>query len=283
MERRIGTRSPRYGRPIASPSQRSRNSPSLHGMRPSQTLEALHQLGRTEEREARPEPPEHLRDAVFGAVDGTVTTFAVVAGAVGAGLGGGVVVILGLANLFADGFSMGVSSYLAARADMHQRVLAREEAEAAVGANPAEEREELREIYLQRGVSAEAAEIIVEELTANRAAWVESIVREQSGPPDGLGQARMGAFVTFLAFLVAGAIPLVVFILDAMGVEVGPGLFVSSAVATALTFFAVGAVKGIVVQRAWWRDGLETLALGGAAATLAYVVGWLLRGVADGV
>jgi VIT1/CCC1 family predicted Fe2+/Mn2+ transporter len=125
--------------------------------------------------------------------------------------------------------------------------------------------------------------VIVAELTANRDAWVETIVREQSGPPDSDGQARVGASVTFLAFLAAGAIPLVVFILDALDIDIGVGLFAASAVATATTFFIVGAVKGIVVERPWWRDGLETLALGGAAATLAYVVGWLLRGVAEGV
>ncbi len=283
MGRRLGGRSPRYGRPIASPSRRSPEVGSLRFMRPSEILEAAHQIGRTEEGEARREPPEYLRDAVFGAVDGTVTTFAVVAGAVGAGLDGAVVVILGLANLIADGFSMAISSYLATQADAHQRALAREEATAAVSANPDEERAELRQAYIDRGISAEAAGVIVTELTANRDAWVESIVREQSGPPDSSSKAQVGASVTFLAFLVAGAIPLIVFILDAVDIRIGVGLFVESAVATAVTFFIVGAVKGIVVERPWWRDGLETLALGGAAATLAYVVGWLLRGVADGV
>jgi len=246
-------------------------------------LEAAHQIGRTEGREARREPPEYLRDAVFGAVDGTVTTFAVVAGAVGAGLDGAVVVVLGLANLIADGFSMAISSYLATQADAHQRALAREEAMEAVSASPDDERAQLRQAYIDRGISAEAADVIVAELTANRETWVDTIVREQSGPPDGVSRARVGASVTFLAFLAAGAIPLVVFILDALGIRIGVGLFVESSVATAITFFIVGAVKGIVVERPWWRDGLETLALGGAAATLAYVVGWLLRGVAEGV
>jgi len=246
-------------------------------------LDALQQIGRTEEREARPEPPGYLREAVYGAVDGTVTTFAVVAGAVGAGLGGSVVVILGLANLFADGFSMGISSYLAARADSHQRSLAREEALEAVHVNPTEEREELRQVYVDRGISEEAATVIVEELTKDREAWAETIIREQSGPLEPMSGARTGALVTFAAFLVAGAIPLVVFILDAMGVTIGVSLFTASAIATAITFFGVGAVKGIAVQRPWQRDGLETLALGGAAAALAYLVGWLLRGIADGV
>ncbi len=252
-------------------------------MRPSQILEATREIGRTEEREARPEPPAHLRDAVFGGVDGTVTTFAVVAGAVGAGLDGAIVIILGLANLFADGFSMGVSSFLAAQADRHQRDLARLEALEAISQDPEEERAELRQVYIDRGVSPDAAGVIVAALTADRDAWVESLLREHSGPPEAASEARIAAGVTFLAFLGAGAIPLIVFILDALGVKISIGLFAASAIATGITFFAVGAVKGMVVQRPWWRDGLETLALGGTAAALAYGVGWLLRGVAEGV
>ena len=203
-------------------------------MRISQIVEAAHPSRRSYERKEQREPSPYLRDAVFGAVDGTVTTFAVVARAVGAGLGGAVVVILGLANLIADGFSMAVSSYLAARADMHQRELGSEDA--PVPPRPSEERVHLR-------------------------------------------QARRGALVTFLAFLLAGAVPLAVFVLDEVRVTVGTNLFAASSIATALTFFGVGAMKGIAVQRPWWRDGLETLALGGAAASIAYAIGWLLRGV----
>ncbi len=73
--------------------------------------------GRTPAEAAR----RYLRDLIFGAVDGTVTTFAIVAGAVGADLGGGVVMVLGLANLVADGFSMAVSNYLGTRAEYEQR------------------------------------------------------------------------------------------------------------------------------------------------------------------
>lgn len=66
---------------------------------------------------------QYLGEFVYGAIDGTVTTFAVVAGAVGAGLNSKVIVILGFANLIADGFSMGASAYLSAKSerDLHLR------------------------------------------------------------------------------------------------------------------------------------------------------------------
>lgn len=252
-------------------------------MRPSQLLDAAHQIGRTQAREQRREPPEHLRDAVFGAVDGTVTTFAVVAGAVGAGLGGAVVVILGLANLIADGFSMGVSSYLASRADIHHDELKREEARLAISTEPDLEREELKQVYIDRGIDPAAAAVIVQEITKDRETWVDTIVRERSGPVDDISKARTGGLITFLAFLAAGAVPLIVFILDALGASFGWDLFVLSSIATGITFFTIGVLKARVVERRWWVDGLETLALGGSAAAIAYIVGWLLRGIADGV
>lgn len=72
----------------------------------------------------------YLRDLVYGANDGIITTFAVIAGVAGARLSPAVVLVLGLANLLADGFSMGASSYLAVRSEA--------QALQAGGASPAE-------------------------------------------------------------------------------------------------------------------------------------------------
>jgi VIT1/CCC1 family predicted Fe2+/Mn2+ transporter len=59
-----------------------------------------------------------LPEFVYGSIDGTVTTFAVVAGAIGAGLSSAIILILGFANLFADGFSMAVSNYMSRKSEM---------------------------------------------------------------------------------------------------------------------------------------------------------------------
>ncbi len=62
---------------------------------------------------------EYLPEITYGGIDGAVTTFAVVAGSIGAGLSSNIIIILGLANLFADGFSMASSNYLSKRSLEH--------------------------------------------------------------------------------------------------------------------------------------------------------------------
>ena len=165
----------------------------------------------------------YLRDLVFGAVDGTVTTFAVVAGAVGADLGGGIVLVLGVANLIADGFSMAVSNYLGTHADQRQP--------------------ERRE-------------------------------RPRDDDPDPRGAAA----ATFTAFVTAGAIPLLPFAAHALNPRLLAEPLAPSSIMTALAFVGIGLAKSRATDIPAWRSAAETLALGGGAAALAFVVGWLLRG-----
>ena len=223
----------------------------------------------------------HLRDAVFGAIDGTVTTFAVVAGAIGAELSGGIVLILGLANLFADGLSMAVGNYLGERADEQAQERARVEAERVVRERPEQAEIELRLHYARLGLANTELERVVEAVTSDRAVWVETLMSGRFGPREKHRSPRTAAVVVYLAFLVAGAMPLLVFIADALGVEFGKALFPLGIGATLTTFFGVGMLKGLVVARPWWRDGLETLALGSITAGVAFAIGWLLRGLAD--
>jgi len=251
-------------------------------MRPSELLTSRERLGRQRDREQR-EAPGYLRDSVLGAVDGTVTTFAVVAGAIGASLAPPIVLVLGMANLFADGLSMGVSNYLGIRADEQARAQARAEAELSITQEPDAERAELRAHYAELGISDDVLDGVVEGVTADRSSWVGAIMEARFGPPDEEGGALKAGVITFLAFAVAGAIPLLTFVGDAIGIHVGMDLFLLSTILTMITFFGVGVVKGVVVGRPWLKDGLETLALGGAAAGVAYLVGWLLRGLVEGV
>src|SRR4026207_1713394 len=102
-------------------------------------------------RLTRPLRPSHLRDFIYGGIDGTVTTFAVVAGVAGADLSATIVIILGFANLIADGFSMAVSNFLATRAEIQERELARSEEELEIRRTPDGEREEIRQIFALKG------------------------------------------------------------------------------------------------------------------------------------
>jgi len=224
----------------------------------------------------------YLHDFVYGAIDGAVTTFAVVAGATGAGLSAGLVLVFGLANLAADGFSMAVSNYLGTRAEEQRRERLSIEEHAQVRAIPEGEREEVRQIFEAKGLSGRALDEVVEAITSDEGVWVDTMLREEHGLPSDGQSATRAATSTFVAFMLAGSVPLVVFVVDLVVPGAIPGNVIWwSAGMTAVTFFGTGVAKARVVERRWWSSGLETLALGGGAALLAFLVGWLLRGLAD--
>ncbi|MDA0302638.1 MAG: hypothetical protein DWG80_07240 [Chloroflexi bacterium] len=229
--------------------------------------------------------PDHsyLGDFVFGAIDGAVTTFAVVAGAAGAGLSAGLVLVFGIANLLADGFSMAVSNYLGTRAEHQRRERVRVEEQRSVRAIPEGEREEVRQIFAAKGLSGDTLEQVVDAITADEHLWVETMLREEFGLPSSGRSASRAGLSTFVAFMIAGAIPLAVFVADYVAPGGVPHALWWSAAMTGVTFFCTGAAKARVVEGSWWWSGLETLGLGGGAAILAYLAGWLLRGLATHV
>jgi len=158
-----------------------------------------------------------MRDLVYGANDGIITTFAVVAGVAGGALSARAVLIVGVANLFADGLSMGVGNYLGIRSH--------ESARAALGL-PEEEARPVR-----HGVA------------------------------------------TFLAFVVAGAIPLLPYVVMPVGSLAQSTLFTFAAL------FAVGALRSAVTADRWWTAGLEMLGLGAVVAASAYACGAIVGAI----
>lgn len=217
----------------------------------------------------------YLGDAILGSVDGLVTTFAVVAGAVGGGFGKHVVVILGLAKLLADAFSMGVSNYLQIRSERERLQQARETELRHIEQIPEGERREIREAFKLKGFDGETLDEIVDTITEDRKTWVETMLTEEHGLLPKMRRPTWAALSTFAAFLVLGAAPLVPFLVPNVPMELS---FLASAILTGIGFLAVGVAKGIALDRPLLRSGLETLALGGGAAGLAYTVGRWLRG-----
>lgn len=158
----------------------------------------------------------HIGDLVYGANDGIITTFAVVAAAAGAGVSATIILILGIANLIADGFSMGASKYLSLRSEQQST-----------------------------GTAAEAS-------------------RDRDAFTDGSA--------TFIAFVIAGSLPLIPFLIP----SAADHAFLISAIATAVAFFAVGAARSFVITRHPFIAGLEMLLVGGVAASIAYGIGsWI--------
>ena len=222
----------------------------------------------------------YLHDFIYGAVDGAVTTFAVVAGVAGADLDETVVIILGGANLVADGFSMAASNFLGSRAERQQRERARHEEQRHIRLVPEGEREEIRQIFAAKGFHGDDLERVVAVITSDPDLWTQTMMSEELGFGSTEPDEYRAALATLSAFLLVGFLPLVVFVYDAIDPGDVANAFTWSALLTAVAFLVVGGLKSRFVDQAWWRSALETLAIGGLAATLAYVAGALLQGVA---
>lgn len=248
-----------------------------HRTAPSRRVEDEHTPDAIRARLAEGPVTSTLRDFVYGAIDGVVTTFAVVAGVAGAGLATRVVLILGAANLAADGFSMAVSNFLGARSEDQRRQRYLREEERHIAAVPAGEREEVRQLLGTWGLAGGLLDGATGAVTEDRDRWVRFMMQLEHGfSPAGPSPAR-AALATFVAFVTVGFVPLSPFVVDAL---VGGGApFLWSAGLTVAAFFAVGAGKGLVVAQAWWRSGIETVVVGGTAAALAYAVGVGLGGI----
>lgn len=163
----------------------------------------------------------YIRELVYGANDGIITTFAVVAGVAGGGLQLSAVLIIGAANLLADGLSMGVGSYLAIRAH-------------------------------------------------------ESVLASQALPEQEARPFRHGA-ATFVAFVVAGFVPLVPYAIPPLPLN----RFASSILLTMLALFTVGALRSMISNARWWRAGLEMFALGAIVAAVAFTSGSVVASLVD--
>jgi vacuolar iron transporter family protein len=157
----------------------------------------------------------YLRDLVYGANDGIITTFAVVTGVTGASLGRRTILILGIANLLADGFSMGASNYLSIRSD--------------------------------------------------------EAVREARGEPVLEAFPQWHALATLVAFVAAGAVPLLPYLLAPPEAR-----FPAAVAGTLATLFVIGALRSTITRLSWWKAGLEMLLIGTMAAGLAYGTGRFL-------
>lgn len=237
-------------------------------------LQRAHTAEAIRRRLERPPRRGHLSDAVLGGIDGGVTTFAIVAGAVGGGLPGLVVVILGLANLIADGFSMAASNYLAAKSEHEELERRRQEEEAHIHQVPSGEREEIRQIFAGKGFSGGLLEQIVAVISARKDVWVDTMLTEEHGLSLAIRNPLRAGLATFGAFLAVGLLPLLPFLLGSPDPLHG---FAVSIAITAAAFTGVGMLKGHVLRRSIFRSGAETLVIGGIAAALAYGIGHLLR------
>ena len=223
---------------------------------------------------------QYLGDLVYGGLDGVVTTFAVVSGVVGASLGSEVILILGLANLLADGFSMGSGAYLSTKSEQEYYHREEERERWEVEHFPDGERAELQEIYLQRGYTRDEAAQLVDIQSRQPERWVKAMMVDELRmmPDERMPMTSAGA--TLGAFVLAGSLPLVAYVAGLFYPIAPQTAFVASVFLAGVALFGLGAAKVFVTQRNPIRSGLEMLAVGSLAGAVAYVVGAFLKGLA---
>jgi vacuolar iron transporter family protein len=238
-------------------------------------MEHEHTIEAIAERLSAGPKQNYLRDWIYGGIDGSVTTFAVVTGVVGAHLSPAIIVIMGFANLFADGFSMAASNFLGTKAehDDIRRLAAIEHRH--IELTPDGEREEVRQIFAAKGFTGTDLERVVALITSDRERWVRTMLTEEYGLPLQARSPWMAALTTFSAFALCGLVPLIPFLL---GME---GALAVSICLTGLVFLVIGSVKSRWSTVSWWRSGLSTFLVGAIAATLAYVAGVFLKNLAQ--
>jgi vacuolar iron transporter family protein len=210
-----------------------------------------------------------LRPAVFGAMDGLVSNFALIAGVAG-GTGGHdthAVALAGLAGLAAGAFSMAAGEYTSV-ASQAENVRAEIEVERReIHLRPEAEEAELREMYVARGLSAELAAEMARQIHANPELALAVHSREEFGAdPEHLPNPAVAAVSSFVSFAVGAILPLLTYLF-------GLSSLVPPALITLVALFACGAVVSRVTVRSWWYGGLRQLLLGAAAAGLTYLIG----------
>lgn len=217
----------------------------------------------------------YIKDFVYGAIDGTVTTFAIVAGVIGAQLSNQTILILGAANILADGFSMAASNYLGTKTEIDEMNLLIDFETDQIKIDPDGEREEIRQIYMAKGFSDETLDQAVANITEDKELWLQTMLHEEYGISGVLPSAFKAALTTFLAFMIFGMVPLAPYIISK-----DPSFLLTS-ILTGIAFFAVGCMKSRWSIESAWLSGLKTLIIGASAAALAYFAGSFLKGVID--
>ncbi len=222
---------------------------------------------------------KYLSEIVYGGIDGTVTTFAVVAGSVGAGLSAKIVLILGFANLLADGFSMGVGAYLSSKSDKELYDKKRLDVMNNVQGERTGDENIIRKLYKRRGFKGKLLDEAVEVAMNDKDHFVDMVMVEEHGlMPEKKSPFAIG-LATYLAFIFVGFTPLAAYVFDGIFGWEYEHLFLIAAILSGFAFAGIGLLKSQVASTNKPRAIVETLILGALAAGVAFYIGDFLERV----
>lgn len=225
---------------------------------------------------------EYFKEVIYGGIDGIVTTFAVVAGFAGSALSTDqttqlsftIVLLFGLANLFADAASMGLGNFLSVRSEKDLYRVERERELAEIRSNTEAEIVETLTILKARGFSDADAAILVRTYQNNEEYWLDFMMQHEHQLPDPRSENEVyTGLATFLAFMMFGSIPLLPFIIE-MSADAAT-VFMYSCFGTFFALVVLGLLKWKVVGGKLRASLMEVVLVGGTAALLAYYVGTL--------
>lgn len=223
---------------------------------------------------------DYFKEVIYGGIDGIVTTFAVVAGFAGASLSNNettqlsfaVVLLFGLANLFADAASMGLGNFLSVRSEKGLYSAIRDKEKHNIENEPELEKEQTIRILEAKGFSAEHAKILADTYRHNNDYWLDFLMHHKQELPDPRGEKEVfTGLATFFSFMVFGSIPLLPFILQDHGDAATAFLY--SCIGTFFALVTLGVLKWRVIGDQLRQSLTEVLLVGGTAAVLAYLVG----------
>ncbi|MCX8194813.1 MAG: VIT1/CCC1 transporter family protein [Candidatus Micrarchaeota archaeon] len=213
-----------------------------------------------------------LADIILGGQDGLVNVLGIVLGVASATSDRFIVLVAGLVATFAESVSMAAVAYSSSRAeqDHYRRELEQEKWE--IEHLPEVEEEEIRLIYMRKGLRGKELERMVKSVTSNKEVWLSIMMSEELGlPPIEKQNPIRDAAVVGISAIIGSIIPLIPFLFF----SVGESILLSIALST-LALFLVGAYKAKITVGKWWKSGLEMALVGMLAAAVGYFIGALL-------
>jgi predicted membrane protein (TIGR00267 family) len=212
-----------------------------------------------------------VRDMVFGANDGLVSTLAFIAGVFGAIRDPYVILLSGIAELFAGTISMAAGAYQSSKSELEVFERESQRKKAKKGKTLEEEREELIKFYQAEGFKRGEAEAIVDRIAGEKELPIQAGALEELGlAPEELGSPVKAGVLCGVSFGLAALVPILPFAFSALGCT---DALIVSIIATVATLFGVGAMKTIFSRKSWVRSGLEMMIIGASAAAITYMIG----------
>jgi predicted membrane protein (TIGR00267 family) len=215
-----------------------------------------------------------VRDMIFGANDGLVSTLAFVTGIFGAITQSHIIMLSAIAALFAGTISMAAGSYMSSKSELE--VFERESQRKNVkkGGTIEEEMRDLIKFYLTEGFKKEEAEAIVARITEEKELLTYTDKSEELGlAPEELGNPIKAGILTGISFALGALVPVLPFTFEVVS---SVGALIASIIGTVAALFGVGAMKTIFSRKNWVRSGLEMMIVGTLAAAATYLIGTLI-------